>query len=238
MSWGYTVIGQFNSQEQINTYKVNIDGKGNSTLLPGDLIYKDFNGDGKINVYDERPIGYGYGTQPEINFGFTIGGRYNNLDFHIDFSGAAGYTWFQNWEERWAFQNGGNLNTIFEDRWHRADLFDLNSTWIPGKYPANRDNPGHGHSDYGGPDGNQWNSTFWLHNVKQLRARTVEVGYALPSSLMERLKIQKARIYLNAYNLFSLDNLKEFQVDPEVIDDNGLQFPQNRVINLGINLSL
>jgi TonB-linked SusC/RagA family outer membrane protein len=238
MSWGYTVIGQFTSQEQINNYKVNIDGKGNNTLLPGDLIYKDFNGDGKINVYDERPIGYGYGTQPEINFGFTIGGRYNNLDFHIDFSGAAGYTWFQNWEEIWAFQNGGNLNTIFEDRWHRADLFDLNSTWIPGKYPANRDNPGHGHSDYGGPDGNQWNSTFWLHNVKQLRARTVEIGYALPSSFMERLKIQKARIYLNAYNLFSLDNLKEFQVDPEVIDDNGLQFPQNRVINLGINLSL
>ncbi|MDQ2720198.1 MAG: SusC/RagA family TonB-linked outer membrane protein [Bacteroidota bacterium] len=237
-TWGYTVIGQFTSQDQINNYKVNIDGKGNRTLLPGDLIYKDFNGDGKIDVNDERPIGFGYGTQPMINFGFTIGGRYNSLDFHIDFSGAAGYTWFQNWESRWAFQNNGNLNAIFEDRWHRADPFDLNSAWIPGKYPPNRVNPGHGHSDYGGPDGNQWNSTFWLHNVKQLRARTLEVGYSLPTSVIERLKIQKARFYLNAYNLFSLDNLKQYGVDPEVIDDNGLQFPQNRVLNVGLNITL
>jgi hypothetical protein len=52
------------------------------------------------------------------------------------------------------------------------------------------------------------------------------------------VKIQKARVYLNAYNLFSFDNLKEFGVDPEVVDDNGLQFPQNKVLNIGINLSL
>ena len=235
-SWGYNVIGQFQSVEQINNYKVNIDGQGNRTLLPGDLIYEDFNGDGVIDQFDERPIGYNYGSQPQINFGFTIGGRYSNFDFHLDFSGAAGYTWFQNWETRWAFQNDGNLNVIFEDRWHRADPFDLNSAWIPGKYPPNRVNPQFSHSDY--EKNGQRNSSFWLHNVKQLRARTLEVGYALPQSLMDRFRIQKARFYFNVYNLFSIDNLKEFGVDPEVIDDNGLQFPQNRVINLGINLSL
>ena len=235
-SWGYNVIGQFTSQEQINNYKVNIDGRGNKTLLPGDLIYQDFNGDGVIDQLDERPIGYNYGSQPQINFGFTIGGRYNNLDFHIDFSGAAGYTWFQNFETRWAFQNNGNLNAIFEDRWHRADPFDLNSNWIPGKYPPNRVNPGFGHSDY--EKNGQRNSSFWLHNVKQFRARTLEIGYSLPQSIIERLKIQKTRFYFNVYNLFSIDNLKQYGVDPEVIDDNGLQFPQNRVINLGINLSL
>jgi TonB-linked SusC/RagA family outer membrane protein len=235
-SWGYNVIGQFTSQDQINNYKVNIDGRGNKTLLPGDLIYQDVNGDGVIDQLDERPIGYNYGSQPQINFGFTIGGRYNNFDFHLDFSGAAGYTWFQNFETRWAFQNNGNLNAIFEDRWHRADPFDLNSAWIPGKYPPNRVNPGFGHSDY--EKNGQRNSSFWLHNVKQLRARTLEVGYALPQALMERFKIQKARFYFNVYNLFSIDNVKQYGIDPEVIDDNGLQFPQNRVINIGINLSL
>jgi len=111
LDWGYTVIGQFTSQEQINSYKVNIDGKGNTSLLPGDLIYKDYNGDGKIDGNDDRPISYGYGTQPNINFGFTVGAAYRNFDFHADFSGAAGYTWYQNWESRWAFQNNGNLNT-------------------------------------------------------------------------------------------------------------------------------
>ncbi|MBA2562332.1 MAG: SusC/RagA family TonB-linked outer membrane protein, partial [Chitinophagaceae bacterium] len=231
INWGYIVTGQFQSQEEINNYTVNIDGQGNRTLLPGDLIYQDQNGDGKINGFDERPIGYGVGTQPNINFGFTIGIGYKLFDFHADFSGGAGFTWYQNWETKWAFQNDGNLNTIFLDRWHRADVFDLNSAWIPGKYPANRFNEG-GHNNY-----NNSNS-FWAHNVKYLRMRTLELGYTLPEPIAKRVRIQRARFYINAYNLFSIDNLKEFAVDPEVTDENGLQFPQNKFINLGINLSL
>ena len=231
MEWGYTVEGQFKSVEQINNYPVNIDGQGNRTLLPGDLIYKDMNGDGKIDGADERPIGFGYGAQPNINFGFSIGLAYKNFDFNADFSGAAGYTWFQNWETRWAFQNNGNLNTIFTDRYHRANIYDVNSAWIPGKYPANRYNVQFGHSNY------NRNSTFWLHNVTQVRARTIQLGYTIPTKIIQRAKIQKFRIYANAYNLFSFDNLKEYGVDPEVVDDNGLQFPQNKVINFGINVT-
>lgn len=234
-SFGYTVIGQFQSMEQINNYPVNIDNQGNRTLLPGDLIYKDYNGDNKIDGNDTRPIGYGYGSQPTTNFGLSIGLAYKGFDFHADFSGASGYTWFQNWEMRWAFQGGGNLNEIFTDRWHRADIFDPNSEWIPGKYPANRYNPGHGHSNY--EVAGQRNSTFWLHNVNQFRARTIELGYTLPANLTQRVKIQKARFYLNVYNAFSIDNLSQYNIDPEVIDDNGLQFPQNRVINIGTNIS-
>lgn len=231
IDWGYEVEGQFNSQEQINNYAVNIDGKGNSTLIPGDLIYKDQNGDGKIDGYDQRPIGYGTGRQPNINFGFSLGASYKSFDVRADFSGGAGYTWSQNYETRWAFQNNGNLNKIFEDRWHRADPYDLNSQWIPGKYPANRNNVGNSHSDYGP------NSTFWMHNARYLRARTIEVGYTLPASVLAKIKIKRARFYLNGYNLFSIDNLKQYNVDPEVIDDNGLQFPQSKVVNAGLNLT-
>lgn len=234
IGWGYVCTGQFTSQDQINNYKVDIDGQGNKTLLPGDLIYKDVNNDGKINDLDQRPIGFGYGAQPNINFGFTISAGYKGFDFHADFSGAAGYTWYQNWEQRWAFQgsNGGNLNAIFEDRWHHEDIFDPNSAWVPGKYPANRFNVGTSHSDYA------VQSTFWVHNVKYFRARTIELGYSVPKSLLNRVKIQRARVYINAYDLFSIDNLAQYNVDPETVDDNGLQFPQNRVINVGINLSL
>jgi hypothetical protein len=49
--------------------------------------------------------------------------------------------------------------------------------------------------------------------------------------------MEKARFYINAYNLFSLDNVKEYNIDPEVTDDNGLQFPQSKFLNIGINLS-
>jgi len=235
IDWGYQVIGQFTSQEQINNYTINNDGKGNRTLLPGDLMYKDQNGDGKIDQYDERPIGYGYGTQPNINFGFTFGAAYKGFDFHADFSGGAGYTWFQNYETRWAFQNNGNLNSIFEDRWHRQDAFDVNSPWVPGKYPANRVNPGFGHSDY--ELNGQRNSTFWLHSVRYLRVRTLELGYSLPTDMLKKVKIRRARFYVNAYNMFSFDNLKQYSVDPETTDDNGLQFPQSKVLNFGVNLT-
>jgi TonB-linked SusC/RagA family outer membrane protein len=235
IDWGYQVIGQFTSQEQINNYTINNDGKGNRTLLPGDLMYKDQNGDGKIDQYDERPIGFGYGTQPNINFGFTFGAAYKGFDFHADFSGGAGYTWFQNYETRWAFQNNGNLNSIFEDRWHRQDAFDVNSPWVPGKYPANRVNPGFGHSDY--ELNGQRNSTFWLHSVRYLRVRTLELGYSLPTDMLKKVKIRRARFYVNAYNMFSFDNLKQYSVDPETTDDNGLQFPQSKVLNFGVNLT-
>jgi len=229
--WGYICIGQFTSVDQINSYDVDIDGQGNKTLLPGDLIYQDVNGDKKINSLDQRPISFGYGAQPMVNFGFTISLAYNAFDFHADFSGASGFSWFQNWEQRWAFQNNGNLNAIFEDRWHRADIYDPNSEWIPGKYPANRYNPGTSHSDYA------TQSTFWLHNVTYFRARTIEIGYTVPQKWLTKLKIQQARVYANGYDLFSIDNLSQFGVDPETVDDNGLQFPQNRVINFGINVS-
>ncbi|OQP59274.1 SusC/RagA family TonB-linked outer membrane protein [Niastella vici] len=230
IDWGYDVVGQFTSQEQINNYPVNIDGQGNRTLLPGDLIYKDVNQDGKIDGYDERPIGYGTGTQPNINYGISIALQYERFDFRADFSGATGYTWFQNWETRWPFQNDGNLNTIFLDRWHRENPFDPKSNWIPGKYPALRFNQG-GHSNY------NHNSTFWAHNVKYLRARTLELGYSLPTKLLSKVKMEKARLYINAYNLFTFDNMKAYGVDPEITDDNGLQFPQNKFLNVGINLS-
>ncbi len=229
-NWGYEVIGQFQSQEEVNNYPVNIDGQGNRTLQPGDLIYRDINDDGKINEYDERPIGYGVGTQPNINFGLNFAVFYKGFDFHMDFSGGSGYTWYQNWETKWAFQNDGNLNTIFTDRWHRVDPFDLNSAWVPGKYPANRFNEG-GHRNYNN------SSDFWAHNITYLRARTIELGYSIPQSILNKVRIQKARFYVNAFNLFSLDNMKQYELDPEVNDENGLQFPQNKFLNVGINLS-
>jgi len=236
IDWGYEVVGQFKSQAQINSYKVNIDGKGNSTLLPGDLIYKDQNGDGKIDQNDERPIGYGQRNQPNINFGFNFALGYKGFDFHADFSGAAGYTWFQDYETKWPFQNNGNLNTIFLDRWHHTDPYDVNSAWIPGKYPALRNNPGNNYSDYS--VNGQTNSSFWAHNVKYIRARTIELGYSLPKSLLERTKILKAaRFYINGYNLFSIDNVHQYHIDPEIADGSGLQTPQSKVVNIGANLS-
>jgi len=229
--WGYENIGQFQSVEQINNYPINNDGQGNKTMLPGDLMYKDVNGDGKIDGYDERPIGFPRDRNPILNFGINISMAYKGFDLKADFSGGSMYSYNQNWEMRNPYQNTGNLlKAFYEDRWHRADPLDLNSAWIPGKYPALRFNDG-GHSNY------NKNSSYWLTNMQYIRLRTFEVGYTLPKNLTEKAKLQKVRFYVNTYNLFSLDKLIKLGVEPEIMDENGLQYPQNKLVNLGINLS-
>lgn len=227
--WGWENTGRFTSQEQIDNYPVNIDGKGNRTLLPGDLIFKDVDGDNMITDSDRRPIGWATWRNPNMNFGLQLGLTYNGFDFTADFSGASHFTWFQEHEMKVPFTNDGNLNKIFTDRWHRKDPYDRNSEWIPGKYPALRYND-HGHSN------NRW-STFWGHDITYFRARTIEIGYSLPVSLVNRAKMQRARFYLNTFNLFSIDNMQQYDTDAEITETNGLQYPQSKVFNIGFNLS-
>jgi TonB-linked outer membrane protein, SusC/RagA family len=229
--WGKECIGQFQSQSQINNYPVDIDGQGNKTLLPGDLIYKDQNGDGVINDQDNRPIGYPGGKNPITNFGFNISLSWKGFDMNADFSGGANYSYNRSWEMRWPYQNGGALlKDISDSHWHRENPADVNSAWIPGKYPAMRFNNG-GHSNY------NTNSTFWLTNVRYLRARTIELGYSLPRNVLAKVHMQKIRLYVNTYNLFTIDNLKSVGIDPEIMDENGLQYPQSRLVNVGANLT-
>ena len=221
----------FNLTDQINNYPVDIDGQGNKTLLPGDLIYKDQNGDGVINNQDDRPIGYPSGKNPITNFGFNISLSWRGFDFNADLSGGANYSYNRSWEMRWPYQNGGALlKDISDSHWHRENPVDVNSAWVPGKYPAMRFNNG-GHSNY------NTNSTFWLTNVRYLRARTIELGYSLPRNVLAKVHMQKIRLYVNTYNLFTIDNLKSVGIDPEIMDENGLQYPQSRLVNVGANLT-
>ena len=233
--WGYEVTGQFQTQQQINSYKVNNDGKGNMTQLPGDFIYKDQNQDGVINQLDQRPIGYASnGSQPIQNFGLNFTLAWKGIDFRADFSGGSGYSFVRNWEMAVPFQNGGNLlNDFANNSWHRSNPFDVNSPWIAGKYPAITFNNGGG-NNYNGAGATP---SFWITPVKYLRARTIELGYTIPKSVINKMKIQKLRVYINTYNLFSFDNMQKYGIETEVTDNNGLQYPQNRIVNFGVNLS-
>ncbi|WP_319501439.1 TonB-dependent receptor [uncultured Draconibacterium sp.] len=229
--WGYEVVGQFESFEQINSWPVNNDGVGNRDMIPGDLIYKDVNQDGVINGLDERPIGFPRDRNPIANFGINLSAQYKGFDMRADFSGGSVYSYNQNWEMRWPYQNTGNLlKQFYDDRWHREDPYDLNSAWVPGRYPALRFNTGW-HNNY------NKQSTFWLTNAKYIRLSTFEIGYTLPEELITKVGMQRCRLYVSTYNLFSLDNLKNLGVEPEIMDPNGLQYPQNSMVNVGVNLS-
>ena len=227
--WGYQVIGQFQSEEEIKNYPVNLDGQGNTTLLTGDLIYKDVNNDGVINGMDERPIGFPEGWAPILSFGGNIGLEWKGIDLNIDFSGGAMQGWRQNYELTNAYHNGGNSPAyLLEDRWHRLDLYDPESEWVPGRYPAIRN----GEFAY-----NNKNSDFWLHNVHYLRISNLEIGYSLPTWMLKPIHAQKVRIYGSVSNLCSFDNVHQYGIDPEITAAAAVVYPQQRTFLVGFNVT-
>lgn len=227
--WGYQVVGQFQSEEQIKNHPINNDGQNNRTQLPGDLIYKDVNGDGVINSMDERPIGYPTGWAPMLSYGGNIGLRWKNFDLNLDLSGGAMQSWCQDYELRNPFHAGGNSPAfILEDRWHRADPYDPDSEWIPGRYPAIRK---------GTSENNGKNSDFWLHDVRFLRLKNMEIGYSLPKSLLSKINVNRLRIYVSGSNLFSIDNMGKFEIDPEIEARAAVVYPQQRTYIVGFNVT-
>ena len=227
--WGYQVIGRFQSEDEIKNYPVDIDGDRNRTLLPGDFIYKDVNGDGRITDLDERPIGYPQGWSPMLSFGGTIGLEWKGIDLNIDFAGGAMQGWYQDYELRNPYHGNGNSpEYLLEDRWHRADPYDPNSEWIPGYYPAIRK---------GTTASNNRNSDFWLHNVRYLRIKNLELGYSLPKSIIGKIKAEKIRIYANCSNLCSFDNVHQFGIDPEISANAAVVYPQQRTFLIGFNVT-
>jgi TonB-linked SusC/RagA family outer membrane protein len=244
ITWLYECIGQFQSMEEINNYPVNIDGRGNRTLLPGDLIYRDFNNDGLINALDMRPLGYnraasdpwGWGVSrtglPNLSYGLSASVSWKGFDLNVSAQGATQMTFIAEWELRNPLQGNANSSIrLLNDVWRQKDIFNPNDNdWIPGTYPSVRTNLA-SHSN-----GNRA-STFWATNVTYLRLRNLDLGFNVPAKYLGILGIQSFRIYGNGFNLFSIDNLGKFNVDPEVSTTSGLQYPQSRVINVGANIT-
>jgi len=240
IDFGHHIIGRFTSQAQINAYPVNIDGQNNRTLLPGDFMYEDLNHDGVINQLDAKPLGYQEGALPYFNYGLNGSINFKNFTLRTDWSGAGLQTYFRDFELKYPFQNGGNsAQFLLTDVWHRANVFDPNSAWIPGTYPAIRIN--NALSIYTAPMDNQGTAgknDFWETNVHYIRLRNLELGYAIPPSILKKYGINGLRVYANGSNLFSFDNVHQFQIDPEVASTNGLVYPQAKIYTFGINLTL
>ncbi|MDR0698271.1 MAG: TonB-dependent receptor [Tannerella sp.] len=227
LNWGLEAVGQFESWEEIASYPIDNDRQGNKTLRPGDIKYKDINGDKVINGLDERPIGYRQDSTPTLNFALNFGAAWRGFDFAFDLTGGGMSSWYQEWEQRNPFHDGGNNPQYYmEDTWSLSDIWDANSELIPGKYPmlliGNSS-----HSNY-------WNSSFWKHNVRYVKLRNLELGYTVPATLLSKTGISGVRVYLSGVNLLTLTNVKG--VDPEINDSNGLTYPTTRIINVGVNI--
>src|SRR5699024_7057666 len=228
INWGLEADGQFQSWEEIAEWPIDNDGQGNKTLRPGDIKYVDQNGDGVINHLDERPIGYREDSTTILNFGLNFSFQLKGFDLAFDLTGGGLNSWYQNWEQRNPFHDGGNNPQYYmEDAWGLEDIFDKNSALVPGKYPmlliGNSS-----HSNY-------WKSTFWKKNVRYIKLRNLEFGYTFPSNLLERARITGTSVYYSGQNLLTFSNL--IGVDPESNESNGLGYPTTRIFNFGFNLT-
>lgn len=234
--FGYGYIGQFQSFQQIANYN-QFTGRG---ALPGDYIYEDWNGDGTFDDLDKHPIATAInpnstsadGTDarhnyPLLNFGFNLGVDYKGFDLNLLFQGAAmSYISYpEAFREPLAFD--GNALDIFMDRWHpadpKADPFNPATQWLSG------------YNAYTGTIIDE-NSRRSIQNGAYLRLKSAELGYSLPKSLLQKIKVQGARFYVNGYNLFTITKIKG--VDPERPSELfGYIYPISRTINFGTSIS-
>lgn len=236
--WMWEVIGRFETQEQIDNYPVDQDGQNNSTLRPGDVLLKDVNGDGIIDSFDERPFAYASADwpwdsstsnkNPLTSLGVNLGFEWKGFDLGADIAGGFKNTFVADWDLKWGVTRGVNgyyYNNI--DVWRHEDIFDPKSPWIPGKFPPLRGMESH--------SGRWWN-TFYTREVNYLRLRNLVVGYNLPKSWITTVGMEQFRIYFQGTNLFTISTLDDYGFDPEISTVNGQDYPQHKVVTIGINV--
>ena len=227
--WGKKVIGQFSSFEEILNSPVQ-DKDGNRSLMPGDLKFEDYNGDGIIDDNDTQPLGHG--ATPRMYYGLNMSGEYKGFDLTVFFQGAAGHDIYVSGDilDPFIQQGLGNGLAIMTDRWHREDPTDPYSKWISGYMPAAR---------VAGVADNRSGNSWSLHNASYLRLKTLELGYTLPKALTKKAAIDRVRFYINCNNLLTFTNRDGLMknVDPESNSSGVRYYPQMKTYNFGVNVT-
>ena len=223
IGWGYNYIGQFQTQDEINTSPIQ-DGQGNRTLRPGDYKYADTNRDGIIDAVDQIPMRRT--NTPEMNLSLIGRFNYRQFDLSILFEGAANFDHAIEYVWACALPWDRNFLAIYEDSWHHEDIYDLNSPWIPGKYasPTTRMTI----------PSNHYTSRQNVLDSKYIRLKNMEIGYTLNQSLSTKLHLENLRIYVTGFNLLTYSKMKIF--DPEI--SSSRTYPIMRDITFGLTITL
>lgn len=183
---------------------------------PGDIKYKDLNGDGVINLYDQRTIGH---TRPFMFYGLNVQLRRGRFYADLVFQGTANRQGMITGNTMWEFQSNG-LGQAYPhhlSRWTPA-------TAASASYPR---------LSVGTNPNNHVLSSFWIQDLSYLRLRNAEIGYRIEQPAFLKGKVRELRGFINGLNLFTISSFK--QADPETPLAN---YPVQRVINAGIALTL
>ncbi len=183
-------------------------------LRPGDVKYVDQNGDNKIDEFDVVAIGNNW--LPEMNYSFTLGAEYKGIGLNAILQGASNVSINLNTPSIfWPLYNNNNISTFSNDRWTPATA---STATLPRLTPEKNEN-------------NYRNSTIWQRDASFLKLRTLEVYYHLPKTVVEKVKLKRAKVFFRGMNLFSVDNIEI--MDPEEI---GAVYPTLSSYNVGISV--
>lgn len=175
-----------------------------SEVKPGDIKYKDQNGNKLIDIYDEKALGYST-RNPEIYYSGSFGLEYRGFGINALFQGVANKSLYLNTPSLfWPLRGNSNISEFSNDRWTAATAATATQPRLTTKEDLNNYRP----------------NSIWIVDGSFLKLRTVEVYFDLPSQLISKWKISNTRVFFRGMNLFSIDNINI--VDPEAI---GITYP-------------
>ena len=229
--FGYLSDGIFMSQDEINNHPTIQDGNGNLLLNPGDIKYKDLDGNDTINFRDQEVIGYA-SNMPEINYGINLIASYKNLKLSLLLQGASKFSIYINGPAATMFSNGSiPLSYHYKYAWqpHPDDpSININPDAI---LPA---------SSFTASTNNSRVSDFWLRDVRYLRLKNINLSYNIPKKIISKIGLDNSQIYFSTENLFTLTNLGIYRnsFDPE-FDPNTQttrRYPITRSFTVGLKM--
>ncbi|GAB3651598.1 TonB-dependent receptor [Echinicola sediminis] len=227
--FGYVSEGMFMSQEEIENHPIDQDQNGNTTLIPGDIKYKDINEDGVINSLDRDVIGRG--SFPDMTYGLNLNTSYKGFVLDVLFQGASKFDLMVSSSARYMFANGSiPLEYQAKYRW-TPDPNDPSININPeAKLPA---------ATIDGTANNKLTSDFWLLDGTYLRLKNINLAYNLKQEWTSKIGLSNVQFYLSGTNLVTFSKLGIYKnaLDPETPSGRG-NYPLHRNYTLGLRFSL
>lgn len=183
----------------------------------GDFLYRDANGDGKLDTNDRVEIGHG--NVPRITYGANLGASWNNFDFSVLFQGVADYkVYYNNQAFRFVTVMGQSLiKDITDNSWTPENPYNS-------KYPLLRNNAN---------GKNNIASDAFVHNAAYFRCKNIQLGYTIPRDVTRKFFVENLKVYASIDNLFTITDFPG--LDPEVGANVG--YPSVRQYSIGLNIS-
>lgn len=220
-TFGYVTDGFFQSAEQIASWPINQDGAGNTTIKPGDLIYKDLNGDKVIDWKDQDEVGKG--EMPTWYYGLNMDFSWKNFSLNMLWQGATGFNFQIIADAKSTFtQDQNGYEYFYTNRWTENNM--------NAKYPR---------AAVGLPANQDKFSDFWYKGATYLRLKSLMLTYQVPEKLLKPYNLPSVSIYLAGTNLLTFDSLSDYGYDPEAPNwNNGLYYPQQSTFTIGLKINM